>query len=222
MAEGIPSRIFTELDEIAGLVGEGGGVNARLDALEALIYPDAYNLLSSGVATIPRLAASSTSTATLANQTLVLSYFTSRTAFTSTQVRVFSGGSAAGATPTLIRIGLYAIAANGDGTLVAATANDTTLFAATNTPYTRSWSASVGIVKGQRYALGQLCVTAAAAPTVPGANTLGGIAASGGVENARSPKCATQIAAQTDLPASFLDAASVGNIGGRPYAVILP
>ena len=64
----------------------------------------------------------------------------------------------AGSGITLARMGLYTIATNGDSTLVARTANDTTLFTSTNTTYTRSFDTTGGypatysLVAGTRYA----------------------------------------------------------------------
>ena len=58
---------------------------------------------------------------------------------TLTQFLTFSGGTAAAATPTLCRIGLYSVPDTWTGsmTCVAACDNDTALWAAANTRYTR-------------------------------------------------------------------------------------
>ena len=144
--------------------------------------------------------------------TLRLSYFTSRRAGSSTQVRVVTGGTAAAATPTLCRIGLYTVDAAGAGTLVASTANDTSLFAATSTVYTRSWSSPYTLIVGQRYALGLI------GTTVP---TMGGVSMSLGTEPNMSPRLSAAWAGQTDLPASFADA-SLGTTGSTVYGAILP
>ena len=148
-------------------------------------------------------------------QTLRLSYFTARKTETTTQVRFSTGSAAAGATPTLVRVGLYLIAASDNGTLVAGTANDTSLFASVSATYTRSWIASYAKVAGQRYALGVLVVTTAAAPTMLG--TIVALSA----ELVIKTRITGAIGGQTDLPSSFL-ATAVGTSASRPYGVILP
>lgn len=148
---------------------------------------------------------------------LRLAYFTARKSETVTQVRMWTGGTAAAATPTLCRIGVYSVAANGDLALVAATANDVTLFAAANTAYTRALTASFAKVAGQRYAIGPLIVTAAAAPTVLGNGLWGSTPA----ELGAAPRLAGVLSSQADLPTTAL-AASVGDTGNFHYAVLLP
>lgn len=144
-----------------------------------------------------------------------LSFFTATKSETSTQVRVYSGATAAGATPTLVRVGLYAVASDGAGTLVAATPNDTALLASTNTGYTKSWSTPYAVVSGQRYAMALLVVSGATVPTMAGSAL---IPAS---ESAMSPRITGQISGQSDLPASFTDAGLTGS-STRIYAAILP
>ncbi|HCB59110.1 MAG TPA: hypothetical protein DEP82_14640 [Arthrobacter bacterium] len=71
-----------------------------------------------------------------------------------------SSGSPAWAGTTLARLGLYTVTSAGVATLVAVTANDTTLFATANTVYEKSldtaggYPASYTLVAGQRYAIG--------------------------------------------------------------------
>lgn len=151
------------------------------------------------------------------SQVLRLSYFTARKTETISSVRVFSGGTAAGATPTLCRVGIYTVAADGALTLIASTVNDTALFASSTTAYTRSLSASFVKQRGQRYALGILVVTGATAPTFPGI--------AGGVlpvtEPGMAPRISGQLAAQADLPASIA-AGSVTDSQNSPYGVLVP
>jgi hypothetical protein len=173
------------------------------------------NALTVGEEVMPRLLADST--IGLASGQLKLTYFTAHKTETTTQVRVISGSTAAGATPTLVRLGLYSVAANGDLTLVASTANDTTLFAAVNSIYTRSWSSSYVKVAGQRYALGIVLVTAAATPIIAGKPSPTAMYGSG--ELAASPRL-TGFSNQTDLPAT-LAAGSVGSNQQPFYGVIL-
>jgi hypothetical protein len=177
---------------------------------------DARNLLVVGEETLARDLASS-QTIAIGSGELRLTYFTARKTETTAQVRVVTGGTAAAATPTLCRIGLYRIAADGAGTLIAAIANDTALFAATSTAYTRSWIAGVAKTVGQRYAVGTLIVTGAATPTFVGVNTAGSVSSEATV----APRLSATLAGQADLPASFTDAAlSTG--ARRYYAAILP
>lgn len=173
------------------------------------------NMLTSGVETIPRNSININTLALVASQSLRLTYFTARKSFTSAQVRVPTGNIAAGATPTLIRLGLYSIAADGSATLVASTANDTTLFALQATAYTRSWSTPVSVVQNQRYALGILVVTSATIPNFLGYN---GQSAS---EMNVAPRLCGALGSQADLPASYADA-SLTTTAQMFYGVVLP
>lgn len=175
------------------------------------------DLLSAGEATLPRLLA--TSGVGLASGDLKFTYFTAAKSELTTQVRTISHTTAAGATPTMIRIGLYLAAANGDLSLVAATANDTTLFAATNTAYTRSWQSPYQKVAGRTYALGIVFVTAAATPLIvgnPGPQSMYGTG-----EYAVGPRLVGRLGGQTDLPASVASA-SINSSQQPFYGVILP
>lgn len=175
---------------------------------------DTRNALTVGEETVARdLATNAANTAV--SQALRLSYFTARKTETTTQARFITGSTAAGATPTLVRYGLYLIAANGDGTLVASTPNDTTLLAATTTPYPKSWSVAYNKIAGQRYAVGLLVVTAAAAPS------LVGVAIQATAEAATAPRICGSLGSQADLPNTFTDA-SLTAVGQRFYAAILP
>lgn len=170
------------------------------------------NALTIGEETLLRDIAFSSAVVT-SSGALRLAYFTARKSETTTQVRVGTGGAAAAATPTLIRVGLYTIDGTGAGALVAATASDTAMFAAVNTTYTRAWAASYAKVAGQRYALGVLVVTPAATPTFVGQAV--------SADSATDPRLTGQVAAQTDLPSSFT-AGQVTASGSRIYGVVLP
>lgn len=149
--------------------------------------------------------------------TIRFNYFTAKKTETTTQVRVSSGSTAAGATPTLVKIGLYSVDGSGNLTLVASTASTTSMFAATNTAYTTAWAAPYAKVAGQRYALAYLVVTAAVLPTSVGFTIATPILA----EAALDPRTNGQLAAQSDLP-STISAGSVATASGRYYAVVLP
>jgi len=174
------------------------------------------NLVTTGEETFPRDLLSSSSAVAPISQSLRLTYFTARKTESTTQVRMYSGGTAAAATPSLCRIGLWSVAANGDLTLVASTANDTTLFAGTVTAYTRSWSAPYAKVAGQRYAIGALVVSATTMPTFGGSQVT--YSAEGG---SVAPVMGAVINSQADLPSSVA-VGSLAASGQRLYAVILP
>lgn len=176
----------------------------------------ATGMLTTGQETILRLLATQSVGASASGQ-VRLSYFTARKSETWTQVKLSTGGTAAAATPTLCRVGLYSVAANGDLTLVASIANDTTLFAATNTMYTRSFSASYAVTAGQRYAWGIIVVTAVALPTFVSLAPPGALSA----DMLLAPRISGQQGGQTDLPNSIVNA-SVAASAQVNYIVGLP
>lgn len=212
-----PSTLDT-LNELAAALGNDANfattVTTLLAAKADLVDTDASNLLTSGESTITRrnVMASSISTGT---GNLRLTYFTARKTETITQVRVPSGGTAAGATPTLCRAGIYSVDGSGNLTLVASTASDTALFAAANTEYLKSLSASFSKTKGQRYAVGILVVTSATAPTLVGANAL--LAAAAG----RGPRLGGMVSSQSDLPSS-VSVGSISDNGHQAYVELVP
>lgn len=176
---------------------------------------DTRNLLATGEETLPRDLVTNSGGITMTSGTLRLTFFTARKTETTTQVRVISGGTAAGATPTLCRVGLYAVDATGDGTLVASIPNDTALFATQLTAYTRSWSVALAKVAGIRYALGDLVVTGATAPTLVGAIPVSS------AELAVAPRLSGILTGQTDLPAGFTEAGLTATTT-RVYGAVLP
>jgi hypothetical protein len=164
----------------------------------------------------PRLA---TSAVKLANMRLQLSYFTAALTETCTRIAVNTGSTAAGARPTLVRFGLYSVAANGDLTLVAATTNDTTLLAAANTRYAKATSAAFVKIQGQRYATAVLVVSAAIMPSIFANGPMGGT----GLSMLRTGKGRRQarVASQTDLPLKISNA-SITIDGNALYVEVLP
>lgn len=172
-------------------------------------------LLSSGEEVISREVVSA-NTATVSGR-VQLTYFTARKSETTTQTKMYTGATAAGATPSLCRIGLYSIDGSGNGTLVAAVANDTTLFGSTNSGFTRSWSSSYSKVAGQMYALGIIVISAAAMPTL--ASIAG--AANAAAMWSTDRRLTANINSQTDLPSSFVPG-SLTTSGVRFYGEILP
>lgn len=171
--------------------------------------------IASGESTIPRISVAQSSLPAGANQVLNLTYFTARKTELIGNIRTLSGGTAAGATPTLCRVGIYSVAANGDIALLAAIANDTTLWATTFTHYTRALTAAFQKIAGTRYAWGQLCVTGATAPTFAGPVN--------GLTPNTAPRLSGTVAAQADLPANVANAGITYPLGGNMvYGELLP
>lgn len=189
-------------------------VDPRLDSLEEDRVP--------GEATLGRNV-TLVSTSTVPTGNLFLSYFTAAKTQTITQVKMWSSGTAAGATPTLIRMGIYSVdSSTSDVTLIASTPNDTSLFASTNTEYTKSFSSSWSKVKDTRYAFGFLIVTSFAVPTtIQTVNTVNpGIAKI----LARPPRMFGYLTGQTDLPSSATESSIAANTAQNRqlYAEFVP
>lgn len=136
--------------------------------------------------------------AALTNGTAYLVFFTPLWDLNISSLTVVSANTAASGT-TLARLGLYTF----DGTtatLVARTASDVTLFAATNTVYNRVLSVTGGypatytLTAGQRYALGVVW-TGTTSPTLYTAYD-----AIPAMISALSPRISGSVPAQTDLP----------------------
>lgn len=118
-------------------------------------------------------------------------------------------GTAAGATPTLCRIGLETVSINPTGnavfTLVARTDNTTALWASVFTRYDTPMSSAGGyvsnynLVAGQLYCVTALCVTGATPPALYG--TLGAMPTTG--NPLYHPQSSTSQLGQTDIPASW-------------------
>lgn len=176
-------------------------------------------LTGGGECTLPRPPSGLNAGLGANSQRLRLIYFQAMRTESISRTLWYSGTTAAAATPTLVRFGVYLIdQTTFAASLIASTVNDTTLMAATNTAYTRSFSASFTKTAGLMYALGMLVVTAAAAPTTPGVQ---GLANTGEAIYARFPRVAGFIASQSDLPASYVDA-SVTVYQSALYAELLP
>lgn len=190
-------------------------VNGDLTYDLDIIGPSAGDLVVTGEETFPRTQMTSAAAVTMSSQQMRLTYFTSRRSASTTQVKIWSGTQQAVATPTLCRIGLYTAASDGSLALVASTANDTALFAAATTAYTRSWSTPYSTINGQRYALGVLVVSSQTMPSFGGGAPIAYVAESTTVlpvENA-------VVTGQSDLP-STVAAGSLTNSGMRLYGVI--
>lgn len=189
-----------------------GAANAAASRTSAL--ENSMGLLATGQETIPRIACSITNI-TLTSQRLTLAYLVARKSETWTQIRAVTGGTGAGATPTLIRYGLYTVAANGDLTLVASTPNDTTMLPSTFTSYAKALSVNYAVTAGVRYAIGVLVVTGATAPTLIGGVNIGGN------EVNQIPRLANNVTGQADLTTP-ITAASFATTSNVPYLVGSP
>ena len=137
---------------------------------------------------------------TLTSGSVLLTFFTPLVTRTITQIAVCTGGNAASGL-TFARFGLYTFDET-NATLVAAVANDTTLFAAASTVYTRSLStggslpSSYTLTAGSRYGIAVLAI----GTTMP---TIIGLSSSGFNIAPLTPRTNGQRPTQTDLTTSF-------------------
>ncbi len=205
--------------QISTAMSLAGGTTTLLpDALSGVGTTPSLDPLTAGQNTLPRYLCSS-SVSMGGSQSLRLTYFTASASGSYTQLKTATSTTAAGATPTLCKMGLYSVDGSGAGALIASTASDTTLWSATNTVYTRATQASYNVTAGQRYALAVLVVTAAAVPSVVGASMAGAAAAN--TLMSEGPRLSGSLAAQSDLPASFTDA-SLSGVASVYYAELVP
>lgn len=161
----------------------------------------AGNDLAAAVESMSRTEYKDTNIAALVSQRVHLTYFTPKRPTPISRMLLLTGGTAAGATPTLCRAGYYEVTdpASGDLELACAIANDTSLFAATFTEYLRNLSAGGGLptsytfLPGRRYASALLVVSAAAIPGFYGNSA-------GTVPWTRSPRICGAFDTQPDLP----------------------
>lgn len=167
--------------------------------------------LTSGEPTMPRLNANGTVSAPTGVCRFAM--FTARKTETVTQIRTITGAAAASGV-TLCRIGVYSVDAADNLTLVASTTNDTSLWIATTTVYTKALTAGFSKVRGTRYAVGLLFV-GSGAPTWVGNSTL--LASEGAIV----PRLNASVSGLSDLPSSEL-VGSLSSSPNMPYAVLLP
>jgi hypothetical protein len=166
--------------------------------LQPAVRADVLGSIAAGQETMPRWAATQMGSLTLPNGAVRFAYFTASRNETVANLSLSTGTAAAAATPTLVRFGLYSVAANGDLTQLAATVSDTTVFAATLTRYPRALSTPVTLTEGAQYAIAALVMTAAAAPAVVGA-----LCATPADNGALTPRLCHVLTAQTDLAATY-------------------
>jgi hypothetical protein len=184
--------------------------------LQPTVRADFLGLLSVGQETMPRWAATQMATLTMPSGAVRIAYFIASRNETVANLSMSTGNTAAAATPTLVRFGLYSVAANGDLTQIAATVSDATIFATTLTRYARALSAPVTLVEGQQYAVAALVVTAAAAPSVTG------VLCATPVDNGlMTPRLCHVVTGQADLAATYAQA-SLAQSQSFVYAAVTP
>jgi hypothetical protein len=170
-------------------------------------------LLATGEETMSRMLAQSVVIANIgASGDVVLTYFYGRKTEQVTQIAIPTGNQAAGATPTLCKMGLYTVDASGNLTLVGATANDTSLWSVTFAGNVRTMLAPVNKVQGQRYAMAAIVVSGAALPRFAGADT---------PSATRLPIYAAKFSGQSDLPSNITNAQAIAN-SRTFYGELLP
>lgn len=168
-----------------------------------------YNMMGQqpypAITTFPRLLASGSGVASV-TQRLQLTRFTADKTFGVTSVSVIVHATAAGATPTLVRHGIYTINdSTGDITLVGSTTNDTTLLAATSTKYTKALTTPITLDGGRDYYHGILIVSAAAFPVMAGITFIA-------ADIATLPIPCYQVTGLADLPATVAFASLAASV----------
>jgi hypothetical protein len=156
-----------------------------------------HTQLTSGEATIDRRYGGITGV-TITSGTVRFTYFQAEKSETVTQIKSVTDGTAAAATPTIARMGVYSIDGAGNLTLITSSANDTALWNATSSPFTKALGGGTGYAKvaGTWYAIGDIIVTAVATPTLAGTqHQVGSIMQT-------APRLTAAFAGQTDLPSS--------------------
>lgn len=175
--------------------------------------------VATGEEVIDRDAGSGVTAAGTSGQ-MLLSYFTAQKTEAWAKQRFWTAGTAAGATPTLIRAVAYKVESNGAHTEIASSTSDTALLASANTAYDFTWDTPTSRTAGQRYAVGLLVVTSAAMPTMLGvqSSASNSQALLWGVDG----RLASAYSGLTDLPASGFGSGPLGNTTRRVQSVCLP
>lgn len=152
----------------------------------------------------------STNQLALTTQILRLNFFDCIKTTTVTQIRSWSGAQAAGATPTICKMALWDVAADGALSNGLVTTNDTAMWNSLNGVFTKNLPSSKTLVAGNRYCCGALCVTAAAVPQVLGRAPTFYLTFP---DHLTAPQSHGVITAQSDIATSYA-AASFGNATG--------
>jgi len=171
-------------------------------------YSDQEYLFDGGGESVqPRVCHSVNGVAAVTQSLRLVGFLCKRTEPVNT-IAFITGTTAAAATPTLVRYGLWERSSGRDFySLVASTPNDLALLAAANTKYPKNVSTPYIKQQGLEYLAGCLVVSAAAMPTF---HQNGLIATTvGATELLTSPVRCANLAAQTDLPAIITTSALV-------------
>lgn len=186
--------------------------NVSLSALR-----DLRNQPTNGIDVIDRLMVGNISTATLAVTpgsagTVRFTHFTPTRTITVSNITSSChpiAGVYTSATGVVAKMGLYTVASNGSVTLVASTANDTTLWTSTGIQADRALNTPYTLQAGQRYAAAAVLYCTGGTITVP---SMSGLQNSSSLMGAQ-PAIATTItsgANSQDLPAGPVTPSSVG------------
>lgn len=191
--------------------------------VNGLIQPVPGGWLNVGQETVHRqLVTSSTVNWPISSgsNVLRLARLTSRRTETVSTITVNSGSTlpTGGASAiTTARLGLYQVNDDGSLTLLASTANDTSLFAAASTLYAKTLNTPVTLVKGREYAIGALVVhTVASGTALPSICSNAPVLTATAMSN---PGFAWTVPTQSDLPASVA-AGSLATSTATIYAVV--
>lgn len=150
------------------------------------------NAITNGEEVLPRLH--TIGAQGLAAGSVHLTYFTARKTETINNIRMLTDATAAAGT-TLARMGVYSVDGGGNLTLVAASANDTTIFDDPYSPYLKALTTPFSKTKGTRYAVAVL-FTGTTPPMITGMTV-------SGADASLPPRLCGLYAGQTDLPANI-------------------
>jgi len=192
---------------------------ADLDLLYEDIFEHSHLYDGGGESVYDRNAILANGSATT-NQRMNLVGFKCKRTETITKATLATGTTAAGATPTVIKYGLYLRRPDQlNYDLVAQTAHDAALLVAANTNYSKAFTAPYNKIRGEEYLFGLLIVSGAAFPTLLGPNN---ITLTPSANNMLVPPIrAGVIGSLTDLPATFLSSAVIFSSPMQSFQVLL-
>jgi hypothetical protein len=196
--------------QIAGAIPAGGATGQVLAKTSGTDYATNWTsrLSANDVARIngwedntiePRTRGLGSATVNISSGQMLVTAFTPAANIDVSQITMASSILASGV--TFARMGLYELSGDGlnTGTLLARTANDTTLFTAAGTLYTRSFDttggypASLTLVAGTRYGIAHVMLASTMGSRVTYLTVQSGIAST-------TPYLGTSLNSQTDLP----------------------
>jgi hypothetical protein len=141
---------------------------------------------------------------------------------TITNITMWTAAAAAAATPTLCKMGVYEFDPSTDEfVLVGETANDTTLFAATQTQYDRALTTPYQKVAGRLYGYAVIVISSASMPSFMGRLSNDGTGPAKTVLELQ-PRRNYVLSGQTDLPATIAKTATSAFVPVRAMTVVTP